>query len=519
MIPPLRLRRLAPPDHPSRSRFRPALFSLIPALLAAPAASRAADPIRVPNGSFEAPETVFADPRIENWRKSPKPDWYDESGGFPWDQLTGVFLNTAPDQPDHLVNVVGAQAAFLFAVPQAALFLDRDSGSAPTFDATFEPGRTYRLSVAVFGGSGGMKPGVTLTLSVYFRDSTGSPVPIASTVVVHDETLFADRSRFVDFHVDVPRVRSSDPWSEKPIGIRIESTVTPELAGGYWDIEDVRLSREIVLPNGSFELPSTEFADPRVDSWRKSAKPDWYDESGGFPWDQLAGVFLNTAPGEPDHITNLDGKQAAFLFAVPQMELFQDRDSTPSHDFDVRFAVGRSYQLSAFVVGGGGGMKPGVTLDLSLYFLDSTGQRVPVATTTISHSAEVFPSPNEVIEFTVRTPPVDALAPWAGRNIGIALTSTVPPDLAGGYWDVENIRLAESSGAVLRNPVWKAGRFSMDLLSQPGTTYEFQAAPALGLPETGWSSLGIVTNTLGTLTLLDPAPGPGPRFYRVRELP
>ncbi|MGE3310979.1 MAG: hypothetical protein AB7O66_13505 [Limisphaerales bacterium] len=497
------------------------LFTIFAAMPMVFPATGFSDSIRVPNGSFERPATEFADPRIESWRKSTKPDWYDEAGGFPWEQLSGVFLNTTPDQPDHLVNVVGAQAAFLFAVPQVALFLDNESGSgsASALVPTFEPSHTYRLSVAVLGGGGGMKPGVSLTLGLYYRDASGAAVPIASTEVINDPTLFADPSRFVDFHVDVPRIRRSDPWAEKPIGIRIESTVSPDLAGGYWDIEEVRLSREIVLPNGSFELPSTEFADPRIESWSKSAKPDWYDEAGGFPWEQLSGVFLNTAPGAPDHITNVDGRQAAFLFAVPQVEVFQDADSTPSHDFDARYVPGRSYQLSAGVVGGGGGMKPGVTLALSLYHLDSAGQRVPVATTTITNSAALFPTQNQFVEFTVASATVDARSPWAGRNIGVAITSTVQPDLAGGYWDIENVRLTEKSGAVLRNPAWKAGQFSVELTSEPGTAFEIQTAAALGLPESGWSGVGTVTNTTGTLTWQDPASGSGPRYYRARELP
>ena len=46
--------------------------------------------IPVPNASFEAPDTEFADPAIHAWQKTPKPEWYDESGGNLWIQLTGV---------------------------------------------------------------------------------------------------------------------------------------------------------------------------------------------------------------------------------------------------------------------------------------------------------------------------------------------------------------------------------------------------------------------------------------------
>jgi hypothetical protein len=50
-----------------------------------------AGPIEIPNGSFESPETPFAEPGLDSWEKTPKPFWYDEGGGGLWIQLTGVF--------------------------------------------------------------------------------------------------------------------------------------------------------------------------------------------------------------------------------------------------------------------------------------------------------------------------------------------------------------------------------------------------------------------------------------------
>ena len=51
------------------------------------------------------------------------------------------------------------------------------------------------------------------------------------------------------------------------------------------------------------------------------------------------GTFYNVAY-PPTFIDNCDGSQAAFLFALPEVALFQDYNSiggtntTPSHDFD-----------------------------------------------------------------------------------------------------------------------------------------------------------------------------------------
>jgi len=83
-------------------------------------------------------------------------------------------------------------------------------------------------------------------------------------------------------------------------------------------------------------------ADPRMDAWQKAPEPAWYMGGGGFPWDQLMGQFLNTTNGSPNHIDNMDGNQAAFLFALPDVLIFQDYNSisgtntTPTRDFNMK---------------------------------------------------------------------------------------------------------------------------------------------------------------------------------------
>ncbi len=506
---------LGNPVHATRSHAVPALLAV---LLLWPALLRS-QVLPVPNGSFEFPTTVFADPRIDSWQKSPKPGWYDESGGFPWDQLVGVFLNTTPDKPDHIVNIVGQQAAFLFAVPQAAIFQDRGSTPGHDLDVRFEVGRAYELTVGVLGGGGGMTNGVTLEISLYYRDAAGLPVAVAATTVTNELSLFANRTRFTDFSVRVPAVRAGDAWAGKNLGIQIASTVQPDIAGGYWDVEDVRLSREIVVPNASFESPSTVFADPRIDSWQRDPKPDWYDESGGFPWEQLAGVFLNTAPGAADHIENMVGTQGTFIFAVPQYALFQERDSTPSRDFDVHFETGRSYRLTAGILGGGGGMTNGVTLELALYYRDALGNRVTVTSATIINTTEAFPTRNRFTDYHLQTPLVGPTDPWAGRNLGISIASTVRPDLAGGYWDVDDVRLTETRGVVLLNPVRSATEFTLTVMSDPGSVFEIQAANSVVAPSTEWLRVGSMTNVSGRVKFTDAAPPGETRFYRAQQLP
>ena len=241
----------------------------------------------------------------------------------------------------------------------------------------------------------------------------------------------------------------------------------------------------ISVPNPSFELPATEFVDTRIDAWQKFPKPDWYQESPGQMWDQLIGLFANTDPGSTDHIDNVDGSQAIFLFALPQVGLFQDYnsigglDTEPSHEFNATFLPGPSYTLTVGIVGGGGNMAEGASLQLSLYYRDAEGNPIPVNTTTITHSAELFPNTTHLVDFTVSVPPVQPTDPWAGQHLGIMFVSTVAPELVGGYWDLDHVRLT-TTGASPAAPTLEFTRTGADLqLSWPSTAgnlYQLQVS-------------------------------------------
>ena len=63
---------------------------------------------------------------------------------------------------------------------------------------------------------------------------------------------------------------------------------------------DLLRAATIYVPNGSFELPETSFADPRLAAWERAPEPSWYDDQDGtFPWYQVVGQFLNTSNGSP----------------------------------------------------------------------------------------------------------------------------------------------------------------------------------------------------------------------------
>lgn len=202
---------------------------------------------------------------------------------------------------------------------------------------------------------------------------------------------------------------------------------------------------DVSIPNGSFELPSTTYAAPRVDSWQKTPKPPDYIE---FDWLLLCGVFLNTGVGSPDHLLNADGKQALYLFNIPGVGLFQDRetvdadDLSPSHAFDVRFESGYSYTLTAGVLGMGGNMLEGVPLEISLCHRPDGSNLVPVASRIVTNSLALFPDRTHLVDFSVTLPEVRSSDPWVGHSVGIRFLSTLTDtNKMGGYWDIDRVRL------------------------------------------------------------------------------
>lgn len=287
----------------------------------------------------------------------------------------------------------------------------------------------------------------------------------------------------------------------------------------------------ITIPNHSFESPAVPptapYASPEIDDWQKSAQPVWYDPSqnADTPWAYLMGCFYNVPfPGQ--FIDNCDGNQATFLFALPEAALFQDYDSvsgtntTPTHAFDARFAVGRAYTLTAGVIGGGGGMKPGATLELGLFYRDAASNLVTVASTVITNSTDVFPTNTHFVDFQVQLPTVQETNAWAGKHIGIRLLSTTSFDLAGGYWDLDNVRLLESTAGEisLGLPALSNGQFTFAVQSVAGATFELLTTTNAVAVPSEWRSLGFFTNSTGMTNITAPATNSSRGFFRVRQL-
>jgi hypothetical protein len=108
--------------------------------------------------------------------------------------------------------------------------------------------------------------------------------------------------------------------------------------------------------------------------------------------------------------------------------------------------------------------------------------------------------------------------PWAGKHIGIQMLSTVTTNLQGGYWDLDNVRLAAISELRLSSPVSTNGLFQFTLQSEPGLAIEILSSTNVGLPMASWASEAIVTNTMGRMTY-SAKTSDAARFYQAARLP
>ena len=211
-------------------------------------------------------------------------------------------------------------------------------------------------------------------------------------------------------------------------------------------------AQPISVPNHSFDSTTAPMVDPYattlVGSWQKPTKPAYFDfvESNyGIFWEQTTGLFFG-----PGVYGNMDGVQAAFILSWPQAGIFQDyntqdyNDVAPTHDFDAKFEIGKSYTFTLGVYGKGFSgfpMTEGSMLGLSLYYRDGANQITVGAPTIVTYSAALFPGTGSLnlIDYSVSIPTVGVGDAWAGQNIGIKIESVY--GVGDGYWDIDNVRL------------------------------------------------------------------------------
>jgi hypothetical protein len=274
-------------------------------------ASRA-EVVTVPNFSFEQPPVPAGAPAYPvhvDWQQTPKRADYVESGQFTWNVLTGVFPNSAADSADHIDNMDGAQAAYLFN--------ERENGIFQILPTKFATGFSYTLTVGLAVSANIPPPtAASLQLILYYTNASGI-VPVATTPVIYDSATFTG-THFRDVTVKVAALQNSAAANNQNIGIMIKSTSSDQMLGGVWDIENVRLTatREFVqVPNFSFENPAVPAgapAYPVINNWQKLPQPANWNEATGGPWTNLTGLFPNPATGEPGHIEKR-GSQSSCL--------------------------------------------------------------------------------------------------------------------------------------------------------------------------------------------------------------
>jgi len=234
-----------------------------------------------------------------------------------------------------------------------------------------------------------------------------------------------------DFSVYLPTVGSADAWAGKTIGVAIRAVGA---AGGFWDLDDVRLVESmpaaVPIENASFESPVVDPNAfpvlPYMDAWTELDR----DALGSTN----TGVFANMPEGAWDRMLNADGNQLAFLGSEQGNGIEQELAAT--------FEAGCSYRLTV-AVGVSGRFPPSAevpvdTVELVLFYWDGT-EVVDIVRRTVE--APGLPS-KRLDDFSAYLSPVQPDDAWAGRPIAVAIRST---GLPGGFWDLDNVRLARSS--------------------------------------------------------------------------
>ena len=137
-------------------------------------------------------------------------------------------------------------------------------------------------------------------------------------------------------------------------------------------------------------------------------------------------------------MANADGSQLAFLGSQHGNALQQELAAT--------YQVGCNYRLT---VGMGVSMRfppsvaePVDTVELALYYQDETESLVDITSATIEATGL---STTQLQDFSVYLPTIRPNEAWAGKTIGVAIRAT---GMAGGFWTLEHVRLAESLPAL-----------------------------------------------------------------------
>jgi hypothetical protein len=200
---------------------------------------------------------------------------------------------------------------------------------------------------------------------------------------------------------------------------------------------------ELTVVNPSFESPQTQFVATEATGWTLAGPV----ELGA------GGVFANTAPGTPGHISNAVGNQLAFMNSATGNEFSQQLSST--------YEAGLAYRLaSGIAVSASLAPAPTDALRLGLYYLNTSNQRQLISFEDVVNSPGAL-SNSELRYFDVVTPLLEAGHPAVGRPIVISLAAAGSP---AGFFDMDNVTVSSvvpepcAVGALAVGVLWMARR-------------------------------------------------------------
>ena len=163
-----------------------------------------------------------------------------------------------------------------------------------------------------------MAEGASLELSLYFRDAASNPVTVAATSVTYTPAIFTNRTHFIDFGVKVSPVKVSDAWSGQNIGVQLKSTVGPELAGGYWDADNFRLS---AVARPAFILSYSRQGSDVILSWPSET---------GFQYQVRTSKDLLTWSNLDSPLAGTGGELLQTVSSTNQSQAFYTVEATPA---------------------------------------------------------------------------------------------------------------------------------------------------------------------------------------------
>lgn len=193
--------------------------------------------IPVPNGSFESPDTVFAQPGADFWTTT--------------GDSTGIFENLPQDTEfppgsgiiaKRITNAVGSQLAFIGANnPLNSPTLPGPSNEfSQMLGGVYLPGQVYELSVGIAVSS--VQPpdvGSIVRLTLFYLDGLNARQTVASTPVANDAATDLRTDLLKYFTATSPVVAADAPYANHQIGIAISTADNTFSTGGTFDLDNI----------------------------------------------------------------------------------------------------------------------------------------------------------------------------------------------------------------------------------------------------------------------------------------